>query len=143
MRALTVSNRLKQTVAAVAQKLQYRKLWIDDWNRKGIDVLLAPAVPIPAEFISPKKGCSAAAGAYAYPVNLVNFPAGVVPFGKITPEDEENDFRNYPDQDLMQRRLKENIKGSTGLPLSVQCVALPYREEMCLRVMNLISKVDQ
>jgi len=34
-------------------------LWIDDWNRKGIDVLLAPAVPIPAEFISPKKGCSA------------------------------------------------------------------------------------
>jgi len=48
-----------------------------------------------------------AAGAYVYLLNLVNFPAGVVPFGKITPEDEANDFKNYPNQDLMQRRLKE------------------------------------
>ncbi|KAF6036850.1 hypothetical protein EB796_004846 [Bugula neritina] len=34
------------------------------------------------------------------------------------------------------------IKGSTGLPLSVQCVALPYGEEMCLGVINLISKLQ-
>ncbi|KAF6033029.1 FAAH [Bugula neritina] len=116
---------------------KYRQMWVQDWRDKGIDVLITPAVPVPAEFIDQEEGCS-----YSYLLNMVNFPAGVVPVGKISPEEEVDDFKYYPDHNQVHKCLKKSIKGSTGLPLSVQCVALPYREEMCLRVMNLISKLQ-
>lgn len=35
----------------------YRKAWMDDWREKGLDVVITPTCPIPAEFID-ETGCS-------------------------------------------------------------------------------------
>ena len=45
-------------------------------------------------------------GSYVYLYNLVNFPAGCVPFGEITHEEEENDLLCYPEDSLIHRNLK-------------------------------------
>ncbi|KAF6020837.1 FAAH [Bugula neritina] len=36
---------------------KYRQMWVQDWRDKGIDVLITPAVPVPAEFIDQEEGC--------------------------------------------------------------------------------------
>lgn len=48
----------------------------------------------------------AGCGGYVYLQNLVNFPAGVVPFGRISAEDEVNDLKSYPETYKSHRRLK-------------------------------------
>jgi len=119
----------------------YRQAWLDDWKAKGIDVVVSPSVPVPAEILSGKKPTSGC-GSYVYLYNLVNFPAGCVPFGEITAEEEENDLLCYPEDSLIHRNMKLMVAGSAGMVKSVQCAALPFREEKCLRVMSLISKMS-
>lgn len=50
--------------------------------------------------------CNAGCGSYVYLYNLVNFPAGCVPFGEITAEEEENDLLCYPEDSLIHRNMK-------------------------------------
>lgn len=33
-------------------------MWIDDWKKNGIDVVISPPVPVPAEVIDEKAACS-------------------------------------------------------------------------------------
>lgn len=33
------------------------------------------------------------------------------------------------------------VKESVGLPVAVQCVALPWQEELCLRLMKEVEKL--
>jgi len=40
---------------------------------------------------------------------MVNFSAGVVPVGKISPEEEVNDFKCYPDHNQVHKSLKKVI----------------------------------
>lgn len=46
-------------------------------------------------------------GNYTFPFNLVNFPAGVLPTRKITPEEEINDLNNFPQNNFMQSKLRQ------------------------------------
>ena len=48
-----------------------------------------------------------ALGGYVYMFNLLNFPAGVVPVGKITAEEEAKDLEEYPTHDARHVRLRE------------------------------------
>jgi len=36
---------------------KYKQMWVQDWRDKGIDVLITPAVPVPAEFIDQEEAC--------------------------------------------------------------------------------------
>lgn len=49
----------------------------------------------------------AGCGTYVYLMNLVNLPSGVVPFGEITKEEEQNDLSNYPEDSFVHRNLKQ------------------------------------
>lgn len=35
------------------------------------------------------------------------------------------------------------VEGSIGLPVAVQCVALPWQDELCLRFMKEVEKLSQ
>ncbi|XP_038649957.1 fatty-acid amide hydrolase 1 isoform X2 [Scyliorhinus canicula] len=37
----------------------------------------------------------------------------------------------------------EGVSGAVGLPLAVQCVALPWQDELCLRLMREVERVSQ
>uniref|UniRef100_A0A1A8SJI2 Fatty acid amide hydrolase n=1 Tax=Nothobranchius rachovii TaxID=451742 RepID=A0A1A8SJI2_9TELE len=72
--------------------------------------------------------------------NLLNFPAGVVPVSTVTADDEE-ELKHYKGvfQDKMDKLLKKAVTGAEGLPVAVQCVALPWQDEVCLRFMKEVE----
>nr|XP_020635004.1 fatty-acid amide hydrolase 1-like [Pogona vitticeps] len=81
-----------------------------------------------------------AATSYTNLYNVLNFPAGIVPVSTVTKADEE-ELKHYRGHygDPWDKRLKEAVKDAVGLPVAVQCVALPWQEELCLRFMKEVE----
>uniref|UniRef100_A0A8C3SAW0 Amidase domain-containing protein n=1 Tax=Chelydra serpentina TaxID=8475 RepID=A0A8C3SAW0_CHESE len=102
--------------------------FIAKWRQLELDVMLCPALG-PA--------FNKAATSYTNLYNVLNFPAGVVPVTIGTEADEE-ELKNYRGHygDPWDKRLREV---TMGLPVAVQCVALSWQEELCLRFMKEVE----
>nr|XP_046248198.1 fatty-acid amide hydrolase 1 isoform X2 [Scatophagus argus] len=113
---------------------------IADWRRCNIDVLLCPVIGPAYNFFY----CGKASHAVSYTMlyNLLNFPAGVVPVSTVTAEDEEK-LKDYKGiyKDNFDKLFKEAVSGGKGLPVAVQCVALPWQDELCLRFMKEVEQL--
>jgi len=107
---------------------------------QGIDCLLTPASATPA--LRPSDPGYVIAFAYSYTslYNFLDFPAGVVPITTVTVEDVRKTSSDYPTNEPFEELLKWRMTGSEGLPVGVQVVAFPFREELCLRVMREIEE---
>ncbi|XP_032821859.2 fatty-acid amide hydrolase 1 isoform X1 [Petromyzon marinus] len=116
----------------------YRTEFISAWRVAGIEVLLCPALG-PALKIG-HGGKLSALTVFHILYNLLNFPAGVVPMGTVTVQDEQelSDYRGHYG-DIWEKAFPKAVAGGVGLPLSVQCVALPWQEEQCLRLMREVE----
>ncbi|KFQ57591.1 Vitamin D3 hydroxylase-associated protein, partial [Pelecanus crispus] len=116
----------------------YRTEFIAKWRNLRLDVILCPALG-PA-FNHGYAGKLFAATSYTNLYNVLNFPAGVVPVTMVTRADEE-ELKHYRGHygDPWDKRLKEAAEGAVGLPVAVQCVALPWQEELCLRFMKEVE----
>ncbi|XP_027504642.1 vitamin D3 hydroxylase-associated protein isoform X1 [Corapipo altera] len=116
----------------------YRTEFIAKWRKLRLDVILCPALG-PA-FNHGYAGKLFAATSYTNLYNVLNFPAGVVPVSTVTRADEE-ELKHYQGhyRDPWDKRLKEAVEGAVGLPVAVQCVALPWQEELCLRFMKEVE----
>lgn len=130
----TVSDLWKQH-AAVEDFIQEN---IEAWRRNNIDVLLCPCIGPAFNFLYCGKLTVAVSMTMIY--NLINFPAGVVPVSTVTAEDEE-ELRQYKGnfQDHFDKLYKKAVAGGQGLPIAVQCVALPWQDELCLRFMREVE----
>ena len=55
--------------------------------------------------------------------------------------DGEDDPNSYADDhnDAFTAKIRDDIQGSVGMPLVVQVIALPYRDELALGVMKVIE----
>uniref|UniRef100_A0A8C5FFW1 Amidase domain-containing protein n=1 Tax=Gadus morhua TaxID=8049 RepID=A0A8C5FFW1_GADMO len=117
---------------------EYIRETIDEWKRCDLDVLLCPVIgPAFNHNYSAKLVCALSSTLL---FNLLSFPAGVVPVSSVTPADEIllKQFKgNF--QDLWDREFVQAVKGGEGLPVAVQCVALPWQEELCLRFMKEVE----
>ncbi|MCJ8729208.1 hypothetical protein PDJAM_G00103420 [Pangasius djambal] len=74
--------------------------------------------------------------------NVLNFPVGVVPVTEVTAEDEDQ-LKHYTGNfgDSWDKLFVKAIRGGVGLPIAVQCVALPWQDEMCLRLMREVEEL--
>ncbi|KAL7985120.1 hypothetical protein Chor_003690 [Crotalus horridus] len=127
------------TIAVWAQV--YRKKFIENWRKNKLDVVLCPVLG-PAFFLGyPAKILGAISNTMLY--NALNFPAGVVPVTTVTEADEE-EMAQYQGLygDSWDRTLKKAVEGAVGLPVAVQCVALPWQEELCLRFMKEVEMLS-
>nr|XP_040041244.1 fatty-acid amide hydrolase 1 [Gasterosteus aculeatus aculeatus] len=115
---------------------------IAEWRRLNIDVLLCPVIGPAFNFFYCGKLSSALSYTALY--NLLTFPAGVVPVSTVTAGDEE-ELGRYEGhhQDHWDKLLKQAVGGSEGLPVAVQCVALPWQDELCLRFMKEVERLVQ
>ncbi|KAM9483194.1 fatty-acid amide hydrolase 1-like [Clarias gariepinus] len=114
----------------------YTKETIDEWRKLELDVLLCPMLGPAYNF-----NCTSnllCAPSYIILYNLLNFPVGVVPVTKVTAVDEDL-LKDHKESsgDIWP----ETIQGGVGLPVAVQCVALPWQEEMCLRFMREVEEL--
>ncbi|XP_019645535.1 PREDICTED: fatty-acid amide hydrolase 1-like [Branchiostoma belcheri] len=139
----SLSHRLLGSIYELWQRLvereEYIQTFLAEWKEKELDVLLCPAFGMPA--CKPEHaGRLIIAASYTILFNLLNLPAGVVPVTMVTEEDDMllDDWQGYGN-DLFDRLIRKTIKGAVGLPVSVQCVALPWQEEKCLRLMKEVE----
>ncbi|XP_051802953.1 fatty-acid amide hydrolase 1 isoform X2 [Acanthochromis polyacanthus] len=118
----------------------YIKETIAHWRKCDIDVLLCPVIAPAYNLLYCGKNTTILTYTMLY--NLLNFPAGVVPVTTVTKEDEE-ELKHYEGiyQDEYDKFFKEAVTGGEGLPVAVQCVALPWQEELCLRFMKEVEQL--
>ncbi|NWZ54680.1 VDHAP protein, partial [Haliaeetus albicilla] len=120
----------------------YRTEFIARWRELRLDVVLCPVLG-PA-FTTGYAGKLLTAISSTMLYNVLNFPAGVVPVSTVTEADEEELklYQGYCD-DPWDRTLKQAVAGAMGLPVAVQCVALPWQEELCLRFMKEVETLSR
>ncbi|XP_020391569.2 vitamin D3 hydroxylase-associated protein-like [Rhincodon typus] len=139
-KAMTGIGSVKELWKLHLAVMDYRDEYLNAWRKHNIEVLLCPSIG-PAF----KIGCAgklSAASSYTIIFNLLNFPAGVVPVTKVTEEDEEElQLYNGYTNDFWDKTFKKAVTGSVGLPLSVQCVALPWHDELCLCFMREVERL--
>ncbi|KAL1023154.1 hypothetical protein UPYG_G00037050 [Umbra pygmaea] len=113
---------------------------IMEWRRCELDVLLCPMLGPAFNKHFPGKLTSAVTYTGIY--NVLNFPVGVVPVSTVTVKDEE-ELQNYKGNygDIYDKIFKNAVTGAEGLPVSVQCVALPWQDELCLRFMREVESL--
>ncbi|XP_067894148.1 fatty-acid amide hydrolase 1-like [Heterodontus francisci] len=132
----SVKELWKHHIAAMA----YREEYLNAWKNHNIEVLLCPSLG-PAFNIG-YAGKLSAASSYTIIFNLLNFPAGVVPVTNVTEEDEVEllNYKGYIN-DLWDNTFKKAVTGGVGLPLAVQCAALPWHDELCLCFMREVERL--
>ncbi|XP_078527801.1 vitamin D3 hydroxylase-associated protein-like [Lissotriton helveticus] len=138
LNAMCESRSVKDLWAHQKIREDYCQAFISEWKRQNLDVLLGPMLGPAFNIGFPGKLLAAACITAQY--NILNFPAGVVPVGTVTQDDERRlkDYKEY-NNDKFDRLMKKAVEGGVGLPLSVQCVALPWQEELCLRFMKEVE----
>lgn len=120
----------------------YIHKFTDQWQELQLDALVCPAFivpPVPFRYLSQLGILSLATGLF----NMLDYPAGVVRVDRVTADDDRM-LAKYPTgvdvgRNPIYTLIRKAAQNSEGLPLSVQIVALPYREEICLRLMKQIE----
>ncbi|XP_077784895.1 fatty-acid amide hydrolase 1-like [Podarcis muralis] len=121
---------------------EYCQEFIGEWRRLDLDVVLCPVLGPAFKIGLP--GRLSVGASYTILYNYLDFPAGVVPVTSVTEEDEEElkSFRGHFN-DMWDKVFAKAIQGAVGLPVAVQCIALPWQDELCLRFMKEVEKLTQ
>ena len=110
---------------------------LDAWNAAKLDAVICPPHSVPAMGHHMSSDFILSLG-YMFRYSLLNMPAGVVPISRVTTADVRP-AKTKPDR--IDRKLALIDAQSVGLPVGVQVVARPYREDVVLAVMAGIEKV--
>ncbi|XP_061200891.1 fatty-acid amide hydrolase 1-like [Neopsephotus bourkii] len=132
------ANTVDQVWSLHCEIEEFSQQFTAQWKKLNLDVMLCPMLG-PALGIGYPPKLSVAVS-YTMLYNALDFPAGVVPVTMVTDEDEE-ELKGYQGyfRDWWDRTMAKAFRGSVGLPVSVQCVALPWQEELCLRFMKEVE----
>lgn len=120
----------------IREQRRTRYLALAEFERYQLDAIIAPAVGVPA----PQHGKPVdliAAAEPAYFANLLGWPAGVVP---VTTVREEEQTVRAKSRDQVKHQAANVDAGSAGLPVGVQVIARPWREDIVLAVMAAIER---
>ena len=119
----------------VEQQAAYRRRFVAELDRAGIDALLCPPHALPALTHGSSYYLSSAAS-YAMLYNLLGMPAGAVPITRVRPDEA---VPRTAGRDLVGRAAAAVETGSAGLPIAVQVVARHWREDVVLAVMAALE----
>lgn len=106
------------------------------WDAAGVDVVISPACGLPA----PHHGTAADlwdAFSYLTVANLFGLPAGVVPITTVGAGEESD---RPASRDAADRLAVSVEQGSAGLPVAVQVIGRPWREDLVLSAMAAIER---
>jgi fatty acid amide hydrolase len=100
-----------------------------------IDLVLMPAYAVPAV---PHKATinMPFAGSYALLSPILGYPAGVVPVTRVRSDEESGRKQSF---DVVERTALATDRGSTGLPIGVQLMGRPWRDDVVLAAMRAIE----
>lgn len=135
MKAMLGSNSVSEWWELAVKIDQYKAEFLSLWKASKLDVVICPTFPFPACPTGTVKYVTGGAS-YTTLYNVLNYPAGSIPVTKVTAVDETK-MKDYPTKRISEKFIKKYFSaGSAGLPVSVQCVGLPFQEEIVLRLMK-------
>jgi fatty acid amide hydrolase len=120
--------------ALAARRTVLQRDELDAWNTAGIDAILCPATATPAALLG-QTGDFTPAAVYTTRYNVLNLPAGVVPASRVRAGETERKTLH----DRIDRKAALFERGSEGLPVAVQVVGRPFREDVVLAIMAAIE----
>jgi fatty acid amide hydrolase len=101
-----------------------------------IDLILMPAYAVPA--VRHKATINMPfAGTYALLSPILGYPAGVVPITCVRRNEEAGRKKSF---DAVERTAFETDRGSAGLPIGVQLMGRPWRDDVVLAAMRVIEQ---
>lgn len=124
---------------AVADQMSYRARFraaLDAEAGGPVDLVLLPAYGVPAV----RHGASAnmpVAGSYSLLAPVLGYPAGVVPLTRVRAGEESGRKKS---SDVVQKTACEADRGSAGLPVGVQVIGRPWRDDVVLAAMRAIEQ---
>lgn len=118
-----------------AQRTAMRQAEFDAWNSAELDAVICPPHVLPALPLG-SSGDLTLTLSYMFRYVMLNFPAGIVPVTRVRPDEES---WPAPPRGMLEKRFVKVMAGSRGLPLGVQVVARPFREDVALSVMAAVE----
>jgi fatty acid amide hydrolase len=122
-----------QTVEAIHD---YRTAFLAALADDGrFDAVVLPAYAVPAV----RHGATLnlpLAGIYTLIVNVLGFPAGVVPVTRVQPDEETERTKT---RDVVVETARQSELASAGLPIAVQVMGKPWQDHVALAVMQAIQ----
>ena len=100
----------------------------------GVEAVLAPGL-FPA-IVKHTANATDLMCLYCFIWNYLNFPVGAVPITRVRANEQE--YRSDR-QDKISKAIGDNMRASEGLPIGVQVVGFPWREEMVVEVMKVVE----
>lgn len=119
-----------------ARRTEMRRQELDAWRDARLDAVLAPPHSVPAMAHRASSDFTLSLS-YSFRWTLLDFPAGIVPVTRVAPDETEESFDHKPDR--VEKKLARIAAGSAGLPVGVQVVAPPYREDVALAIMTSLE----
>ena len=119
----------------VHKKHQLGNEFFAAWQKSRCDLLLAPVHSLPAL----KHGKSVdltTAASYCFLANLFHLPAGTAPVTCVRAEEQDE---RPESSDSVEIAAKEVDAESKGLPIGVQLLARPWREDLVLLGMKMLE----
>ena len=120
-------------------QIEYRRAFLEalDSDQGGpFDLVLSPPCALPA-FTHGAARDLGLAGSYSLLANVLGFPAGVVP---VTNVRDDEDAVRAPSRDAVERAAAKVDRGSAGLPVGVQVMARPWRDDVALAAMRATER---
>jgi len=122
-------------------KVQHRQRHLRDevtsyFDKHGIDVLLCPALRMP-----PGQSQSNIGVYFTQWVNVIGFPAGVVPVTTVRPGETilPDSLKTTASRKKRADAMEAAMVGSEGMPMNVQLVGRKWQDETVLRAMKLLQ----
>ncbi len=141
---LPVATSAGEYHAIIAARDRQRDLLSRHWRKAALDVLICPAWAFPAPPVEEVRNLSQAVWT-TQAWNYFDVPAGVLPIGSVTAHDLEAAWDiplNPPSVDASFREAcLRSREGSEGMPIALQVVGQPWREETVLRAMLEVERV--
>lgn len=123
---------------AIEQQMDYRAQFraaLDRHPTGAVDLILMPPFGVPAV----RHGATANmpfAGTYSILSPLLGYPAGVVPLTRVRPDEEAGREKRF---DVVEKTAWDTDRGSAGLPVGVQLLGRPWRDDVVLAAMKTIE----
>ena len=126
-----------ELMAILSKRTELIRKVIGQLQAVGAQALLMPAAITPAPIIGKGEKVEFA-NIYMFAVAHLTFPAGAVP---VTVVKEDEQTYEAARGDVVSEGIAEAVAGSVGLPVGVQIAALPFQDELCLRLMREVEGV--
>ncbi|CAL8108384.1 unnamed protein product [Calicophoron daubneyi] len=144
-RMVTRSRSAESVIKLMNTVQDYCDIFRNTWLKAGdLDALVCPVWACPAISKTMPFCYVSAPILFTCLYNILDYPAGTVPVGRISEEDvsaamtEAEEFGKLGD--AYHKNFFETQKGTEKLPVGVQVVGKPFQEELVLRVMREIER---